>query len=438
MFGGNSHQRAKERSAKARTRKQPPEPSNTTTMSPVHKSPDAPKERHFGDYLLGAGSILAEYFAVRYSASWLAWFAALLFWLAIYDYTKSKTSNFVRRVVPICAAIVLIPVTMMITGVGFSRPKLIAAKRPPAAPTQEAVATEPLNQEALLISSDIDNFLAGREATAPPLPTKENLESGLSQYGMYEQETLRIYKEIYRPRIKQIRDKLAKAGRTSEQLDAIYENPQSSDGIRLVAKTLLEFAKPSKNNDAVREKPLSERPIAPNTPCTMKEGTYYPSALKMPGGPKLNRPLFELEGGSKTVWYEEGDRYWFLMEFTLTNRGEASTVKDWELCLERDGKPVMFQPMSIPKGEITLVTGETITQSDMLMEVAAKEQIEHGHLMSGWVAFSIPQTIAETLKNNPKLPNGSVRFKDYLAHTYSYDFVGNDRPNPNVYVPGRN
>jgi hypothetical protein len=113
----------------------------------------------------------------------------------------------------------------------------------PAPPTLEAVATEPLDQEALLVSSDVANFLAGREALAPPLPTKENLESGLSQYGMYEQETLRIYKEIYKPRIKQIRDKLAKAGRTNKQLDAIYENPQSSDGIRLVAKTLLEFAR---------------------------------------------------------------------------------------------------------------------------------------------------------------------------------------------------
>jgi len=179
-------------------------------------------------------------------------------------------------------------------------------------------------------------------------------------------------------------------------------------------------------------------PKAPNTPCTMKGGTYYSTVLSLPGGPNLNRPLFELEGSYKTAWYWEGDQYWLLLEVALTNRGEASIAKDWELCLEQEHKPVMFEPRDIPRQGIVLVDGERITQDDMLMDTAVKEQVGHGHLMSGWVAFSIPKTLGETLKDNPKLPNGALRFKDYLAHTYSYDFVGRDRPIPNVYVPGRN
>lgn len=185
----------------------------------------------------------------------------------------------------------------------------------------------------------------------------------------------------------------------------------------------------------------ASRPIRaerPSTPCTMKEGTYYSTALSLPGGPNLKRPLFELEGTYKTAWYWENDRYWLLMEVALTNRGEASIAKDWELCLEQDNKPVMFEPTNIPKQGIVLADGESISENDMLMDTAVKEQVGHGRLMSGWIAFSIPRVTAETLKADPKLPNGTLRFKDYLAHTYSYDFVGRDRPEPNVYVPGKN
>ncbi|PYU18628.1 MAG: hypothetical protein DMG32_25920 [Acidobacteria bacterium] len=65
---------------------------------------------------MGGIALLADYLAFRFGASWLAWAAAFLFWMAIYDYAKSKTPPLIRRGAPIGAALVLIPITVAITG----------------------------------------------------------------------------------------------------------------------------------------------------------------------------------------------------------------------------------------------------------------------------------------------------------------------------------
>ena len=175
-----------------------------------------------------------------------------------------------------------------------------------------------------------------------------------------------------------------------------------------------------------------------NTPCTMKEGTYYPNVRDMPGGPKLQRPVFELENvGSFSIWYPEGDKYLLLLEFALTNRGEESIVKDWELCLEKDRKPVMYVPAEVPEQGI-LANGEKITNDMTLTETAVRTPIPHGRRVVGWVCFSVPKEIAEECIKSKLLPPGSFRFKDYLAHTYSYDFTPDTSGGDiNVYVPGK-
>ena len=169
------------------------------------------------------------------------------------------------------------------------------------------------------------------------------------------------------------------------------------------------------------------------TPCTMRGGTYYPDARMMPGGPNLKRPMFEVEGFFNNGLYQVGGRTLFLLEFALINHGERSIVRDWELCLVRDNKPMLFQVGAIPDGGITL-DGEKITKEKSLTEDAIQNPIEHGERRVGWVAFVISPEVAQGIADY-KQRVGSLRYKDYLAHEFSQDFVGT--PEKQEYVPGK-
>jgi hypothetical protein len=46
------------------------------------------KDHHGREYAVAAVSIIGEYLAVTYSITWLAWLAALFFWLALIGYTR--------------------------------------------------------------------------------------------------------------------------------------------------------------------------------------------------------------------------------------------------------------------------------------------------------------------------------------------------------------
>jgi hypothetical protein len=48
-------------------------------------------EHHGREYIVAAVGAFAEYLAVRYGQSWLAWLAAFLLWLAVYEYTKRRS-----------------------------------------------------------------------------------------------------------------------------------------------------------------------------------------------------------------------------------------------------------------------------------------------------------------------------------------------------------
>jgi hypothetical protein len=205
----------------------------------------------------------------------------------------------------------------------------------------------------------------------------------------------------------------------------------------LMSLTKTEPAPATATHDIAKDVHKKQRPQPPSTPCTLRGGTFYPEVRDMPGGAKLDRPAFELENVVPfSVWYWEGDKYWLFLEFAITNRGEESIVKGWELCLERDHKPLMYQPAAVPQKGVTLPNGETITANQTLTESAIKNPIPHGHRVVGWVAFSIPKDVAQEYMKT--LPRGSIRLKDYLAHTYSYDFTPGSIPgNIDVYVPGQ-
>ncbi len=183
------------------------------------------------------------------------------------------------------------------------------------------------------------------------------------------------------------------------------------------------------------------KPPWKTTPCTMKGGHWFTSAKDAPGGSNLNRPGFELEDVIPYAdWADYGNKYILFTEYAITSRGEDSIIKDWELCLVRDNKAVFYYPTDIPGGEITLPNGEKITNDKLLTESAVRNPIPHGHRVVGWVAFSVTKDLEDEVnKNKAMTMAGSVRFKDYLGHTYSYE-ASPGKPytgNGTEYIPGK-
>jgi hypothetical protein len=173
------------------------------------------------------------------------------------------------------------------------------------------------------------------------------------------------------------------------------------------------------------------------TPCSMRTGTYYSDVQPLPGGPRLSRPVLLLEGSYENAWSWRDDKYLLLFEVAITNRGEESIVKDWELCLVVHGKPLKFKVGAVPSEGIALTTGDKISNETTITERAARNPIGHAQRMAGWVAFSVPADLAKELIPEKVGPTGAMSFKDYLDHTYSRDFVGNSEVlKAKVYVPG--
>jgi hypothetical protein len=75
------------------------------------------REHHAREYVVGGIGALAEYLAVKYSISALAWFAALLFFFAVHDFVNHHLTGFraLKWVIYSCVAIFLVLGTLWIT-----------------------------------------------------------------------------------------------------------------------------------------------------------------------------------------------------------------------------------------------------------------------------------------------------------------------------------
>jgi hypothetical protein len=175
---------------------------------------------------------------------------------------------------------------------------------------------------------------------------------------------------------------------------------------------------------------------APKSACDV-EGTYYERTVDLPGGPKLVRPVFELEGMYFTFRRWVTDKYWVFMELAITNRGEKSLVKDWELCVDDNGVARELMPSSVPEPVTVPDTKQTVvTNADTLMETAVQNPIDHGQRAVGWVVFSVPESLATKIREDNSRFKGVIRFRDYLSHKYSFFFNANGAQSADVYVPG--
>lgn len=206
---------------------------------------------------------------------------------------------------------------------------------------------------------------------------------------------------------------------------------------------------PSNSTPTIKRQPKKLVAIKDPTDnaCSPKGGGRYAEDKDIPGGPTLQRPMIIVEKGTFhfVITTLNGNTV-FLFQTVLVNRGEASIVKDWRLCLVGDdGKPSTYEPAEIPEAGIP-VDGATIMPTDDLIDAAMKTQIQHGSTQGGWVAFKIPgleldQAIGTKRK---KILIGAISYQDYLSHTYSRNLaysldvspaVGNSPP-ADLYIPG--
>jgi hypothetical protein len=92
--------------------------------------------------------------------------------------------------------------------------------------------------KAIRLSRALSSFLVGRDASAPIPKNQPISEENIAIIGEYERETVKMYREIYGPQVKQMHDELAREGHSDAQLDAIYGDPQGSDSIRTISQDL--------------------------------------------------------------------------------------------------------------------------------------------------------------------------------------------------------
>ena len=101
-----------------------------------------------------------------------------------------------------------------------------------------------------------------------------------------------------------------------------------------------------------------------------------------------------------------------VFELVITNRGEASIAKNWELCLVHDGKPIRFNPAKIPPEGIPVSATERITPDKSLVDNAIRVPIEHAHTAGGWVVFKVSDTaLIDGWKNGKEPFKGSSSSK---------------------------
>jgi hypothetical protein len=186
---------------------------------------------------------------------------------------------------------------------------------------------------------------------------------------------------------------------------------------------------------------LEFRPANSNACVKVPPGKFYPDYLHVPGGPNEKRPWIVLSTGTFNDGISLlGSDTSIFFELTLVNRGETSIVKDWQLCLARDGKPVMYSPSEIPATGLPVQIGgtvKTIAASESLPEKTISTPVPHGNTTTGWIFFKIPgNAVYNEVMKKQEVP-WSVKFKDYLDHEFTFGGAWNAPPTKTrVYMRG--
>ena len=121
----------------------------------------------------------------------------------------------------------------------------------------------------------------------------------------------------------------------------------------------------------------------------------------LPGGPFLHKPALVMDAHRFRIQNSSSDpeHMQILFEVEITNRGEASIAKDWELCLSQNGKRITFEAQDLtPTNDI----------KNSLADITLQAPIEHGRSAKGWLLFVLP------IDFDLREFTGSIKCSDYL------------------------
>lgn len=187
------------------------------------------------------------------------------------------------------------------------------------------------------------------------------------------------------------------------------------------------------------KKSLEFRPDETNACMKAAPGKHYSNYSQLPGGPNEKRPWVVISTGDWNGGVGVlGNETFFLFELTLVDRGEASIVKDWRICLVQEGMPVMYRASEIPPAGFPVQIGDavkTIPVSDSLPEKTISTPVAYGNTAVGWILFKIPGTVIHDEFVQKHKRQFAIQFKDYLDHEYTFDGAWNDsEPTQLLYV----
>ena|ERR1039457_2540086 len=135
----------------------------------------------------------------------------------------------------------------------------------------------------------------------------------------------------------------------------------------------------------------------------------------MPGGPNLKRPQLVIRPkrwlprpyGSIQVY----GAFDFLIEASVTSRGEATVATTWRFCIVHGGKALFYMPQEIGPNDLSRFEDKA-----SLEEAGIRAPLERGRAVVGWLRFRIPNEIIGDLWT------GSLECQDYLGHRYALNF----------------
>jgi hypothetical protein len=187
------------------------------------------------------------------------------------------------------------------------------------------------------------------------------------------------------------------------------------------------------------------------TPCSAPVGKsiFYPQdeISKMPGGANAKKPSLVVTEIHQTMSFQDiqkAEQLSLFMEVSVTNRGEASTVRNWSLCLVQDGKALRYTTDEIPIDGIGVAVWSEDKKSvktlhfsrDTSLPELTMQPVEHGRTETGWLLFNVAPSFKDNLVRGKHLL-GSLEFTDYLEEKSLVEFdccTGNG--NFDLYVPG--
>lgn len=152
-------------------------------------------------------------------------------------------------------------------------------------------------------------------------------------------------------------------------------------------------------------------------PCAGKSVGYGRDGVEKMRGPGSSKPWLVVEPVRfQFIDWSPVDPEDLLFQVEVTNRGEPSIAKDWELCLVATDQTVRrfrAEELSAIEFDRFKQLGEN---TNSLADVAFKEPIQRGRAVSGWVLFHLPPDLKlETL-------TGSLQCRDYLDRPSSLVF----------------